>query len=193
MPNVVLPHTFVDGPGNAASGEEVMDNLNAIVDVVNGALDSDNIDNTAQIEVHDLKVTAPTDGLNSDGDLYYRAEGGDHYFISTVGGWGTCHAAAYTVESDERGKSAIKPLKGALEKLGALRGVSFKRKGSQGRQVGLVAQEVSAALPEAVVLKVRKADPKNTEPTLGVDVMGVVGLLVAAVNELAAKVEALEG
>jgi len=27
---LTMPHTFVDGPGNVASGEEVMDNLNAI-------------------------------------------------------------------------------------------------------------------------------------------------------------------
>lgn len=33
IPN--LPHTFVDGPGNTASGEEVMDNLNTIRDAVN--------------------------------------------------------------------------------------------------------------------------------------------------------------
>jgi microcystin-dependent protein len=30
-PDVTLPHTFVDGPGNTASGEQVMENLEAII------------------------------------------------------------------------------------------------------------------------------------------------------------------
>jgi hypothetical protein len=35
-----LPHTFVDGPGNTASGEEVMDNLETIRDAINDTLGS---------------------------------------------------------------------------------------------------------------------------------------------------------
>jgi hypothetical protein len=33
-----LPHTFVDGPGNTASGEQVMDNLETIRDGINDTL-----------------------------------------------------------------------------------------------------------------------------------------------------------
>lgn len=193
MPIITVPHTFADGPGNPASGEEINENNEAILDVVNGFLDTANIDPATEIAILQLRVTGATDGIRSTDDLYYRAEGGDHYFISTLGSWGTCHAAAYTVESDESGKTAIKPLKkGALEAVKGLQGVTFKRKGENARSAGLIAQDVKEVLPEATVTKVRKADPDNTEPTIGIDIMGVVGLLTEAVKELSAKVEALE-
>jgi hypothetical protein len=38
-----LPHTFVDGPGNTASGVQVMDNLNTIRDGINNTLGSTGI------------------------------------------------------------------------------------------------------------------------------------------------------
>lgn len=53
-----LPHTFVDGPGNTASGEAVMDNLNAL-----GA-------GIAQATVTSL----PTVGLVNGQDAYYLAD-----------------------------------------------------------------------------------------------------------------------
>lgn len=43
MAEVVLPHVFVDGPGNVASGEQVMDQLLAILAQVNGNLDATNL------------------------------------------------------------------------------------------------------------------------------------------------------
>lgn len=188
MPVVSLPHTFVDGPGNIASGEEVMDNFEAITAVLNGNVDSDNIEQASQLTMHSVRFTAGTDGVASNGDLYYRAAGGDHYFISTVGAWGTCHAAAYTVESDQAVKSSIKPVDGALDSLKKMRGVSFKRKGSKRQEVGVVAQEVEKAVPEAVVtLDVDGRERKH------VDVMALVGTLIAAVNDLSAKVAKLEG
>lgn len=35
--SVTLPHEFHDGPGNTASGEQVMDNLNALIAAINTA------------------------------------------------------------------------------------------------------------------------------------------------------------
>lgn len=43
MADIVLPHTFTDGPGNTASGEQVMDNFDAVTGQVNGNLDGDNM------------------------------------------------------------------------------------------------------------------------------------------------------
>lgn len=49
MPDLVIPHTFVDGPGNTASGEEVSENFGAIRTLLNGNLDEDNFDSGAAL------------------------------------------------------------------------------------------------------------------------------------------------
>jgi hypothetical protein len=48
MALIVLPHTFADGPGNTASGVQVMDNLNAILAALNGGLDATNLATAAK-------------------------------------------------------------------------------------------------------------------------------------------------
>ena len=56
----------------------------------------------------------------------------------------------------------------------------------EGRKYGLIAQEVQAVQPHAVV-------PTAFDPQyLNVDYLRLVPLLIAAVKELAARVEALE-
>jgi hypothetical protein len=49
---VIFPHTFRDGPGNIASGVQMMDNLNALktrVDLLDAGLRSSNLDPAAEI------------------------------------------------------------------------------------------------------------------------------------------------
>ncbi len=97
------------------------------------------------------------------------------------GSWGTT--------SDRRLKKHVKPLKGILDRLLQLRGVSFEwRKPEEqgnltGTQLGLVAQEVEEVFPEWV----------DTSPD-GVKILTVRGfeaVTIEAFRELRAEVEAL--
>jgi hypothetical protein len=80
-----------------------------------------------------------------------------------------------TAFSDRRLKSNIAPITDALYKVQRLEGVTFNRKGSEERATGLIAQDVEAVLPEAVVT--------DTDGMKSVAYGNMVGLLVEAIKE----------
>ena len=99
-----------------------------------------------------------------------------------------------TISSDAKFKDNVNTLDNALSTVLALRGVSFtwnektKRNGKD--DIGLIAQEVQRVLPELVL----EANTLGTEDQthLTVDYAKTVAVLIEAVKELSAKVEALE-
>jgi hypothetical protein len=86
--------------------------------------------------------------------------------------------------SDIAVKANIEPIQDALALIGLLKGVFYDPASGGERRAGLVAQEVAEVLPEAVF--------KNDDGLLGVAYGHVVAVLVNAVKELKAKVEALQ-
>jgi hypothetical protein len=86
--------------------------------------------------------------------------------------------------SDERHKDIIEPITNAAEKISTLRAVIGKyKKDEEGtRRSFLIAQDVQAVLPEAVF----SADPEQ----LGLSYTDTIPLLVAAIQELKATVDA---
>jgi hypothetical protein len=93
--------------------------------------------------------------------------------------------------SDAVLKHDVQPLRGALDAVTRLRGVSFRwRPESPGhrpgdaRHFGVIAQEVAAVLPEAV---------SSSPHGLGVDYSALVPWLMEAIKELKAEVDALRG
>jgi len=88
--------------------------------------------------------------------------------------------------SDARVKEDVREIPDALARLRDVRGVTFRRKdGDPGaRHTGLLAQELERALPEAVFTD--RAGMKS------IAYGNVVGILVQAVRELGARLEALE-
>lgn len=93
---------------------------------------------------------------------------------------GRLSATTFNSLSDERYKTAIKTLNNSLDKVKAMRGVSYVMDGSS--EIGLVAQEVEQIVPEAV----SGSDPKT------VAYGNLVGLLVEAIKELSDKIDGLE-
>jgi hypothetical protein len=95
----------------------------------------------------------------------------------------------WAATSDVRLKKSVRSLKGALEKLSRLRGVSFEWKNPQeqgnlrGEQMGLVAQEVEEVFPEWI-----DADSKGYK---SMTVRGFEALVVEAFKELKAELEDL--
>jgi hypothetical protein len=93
--------------------------------------------------------------------------------------------------SDKRLKENITPIANALEKVRSLTGVEFDWKeetksvhGYEGHDVGVIAQDVQAVLPEAV--------RTNDTGYLSVRYEKMIALLIEANKELASRVEQLE-
>ena len=101
-------------------------------------------------------------------------------------------ATAYVTSSDYRLKENPTPVTGALDTVAALNPVDFawKSDGSAGR--GFIAHELQAVVPEAVTGEKDAVDAEGNPEYQGVDASKLVPLLVAAVQELTAKVAALE-
>ena len=89
-----------------------------------------------------------------------------------------------TSSSDIRLKTDLTKIADALAKVNQLNGYTYTRIDTDERQTGVVAQEVQAVLPEAVL---------DNGETLTVAYGNMVGLLIEAVKELTARVEKLEG
>ena len=96
---------------------------------------------------------------------------------------GVVTAPNFVSSSDARLKSDIAPISDALAKVQALTGVTFTMTGSDVRQMGLIAQDVQAVAPEAVV---------EAEGILRLAYGNLVGLLVEAIKDLATQVDQLK-
>lgn len=91
--------------------------------------------------------------------------------------------------SDIRVKKNIEVIQDALNKTLSLRGVTYDRTDQDNiRQTGLIAQEVEAVIPEAVLTSVN-GDIKDFK---SVAYGNLVGLLVESIRELNNKIERLE-
>ncbi len=86
-----------------------------------------------------------------------------------------------TAYSDARLKTDIETITGALDRVRKLRGVTFSRRDTGNRGVGLIAQELALIVPEAV--------QTNKDGLMSVAYGNLVGLLIEAVKELYSKVD----
>lgn len=125
---------------------------------------------------------------------YLYADGGSIGFLTSAGGWAlmndnsgnTVSTGNVTAYSDIRLKKDIELIPNALDKVLALRGVTYERIDSGERQTGVIAQEVQAVLPEAVM------EGNDEDKTLSVAYGNLVGLLIESIKELKAEVEELK-
>jgi len=108
-------------------------------------------------------------------------------FINTNG-----TATSYNSVSDYRLKENVQPMNGALAKVLALNPVTYtwKSDGSSGQ--GFIAHELQAVIPEAATGVKDDIDDNGKPRYQGMDASHVVATLVAAVQELSARVAALE-
>lgn len=89
-----------------------------------------------------------------------------------------------TAYSDERLKENIRPIRDALNRVNAMRGVTFNTKKDGAPGVGFIAQEIQPLIPEAVY--------EDYAGYLHVAYGNITALLVNAINELTERVEKLE-
>ena len=152
--------------------------------------------------------------FDASGDSYiYKVGGGSPYFAfyldNAYQGYmqGTSLSMYGNVigyVSDGRLKVNVEQLANPLERLHKLRGVSFDwlddgPQPARGHDIGLIAQDcIAAGIPEAVAPAPFDFDPATGKSRSGEDYLTiktgqqVIALLVEAVKELSARVEALE-
>ena len=124
----------------------------------------------------------------------YGSGGTQGFLTSTWGGWGAyCDTSGnWTAQgnvsaySDEKLKDNIVTIENPIEKVKAIRGVTYNRNDIEDRprQTGVVAQEVEKVLPEVV--------QTNDEGTKTVAYGNMVGLLIEAIKEQQAQIDELK-
>lgn len=125
-------------------------------------------------------------GAKNTGYAHYYTDRPTHYFDKNVS------VNDLQVRSDARLKSNLEPLTDALAKVRSLAGWTYDKKltldseGVYRRETGLIAQDVQKVLPTAVHVVAEEGD------LLTLSSSALIALLVEAVKELSAKVEALE-
>ena len=126
--------------------------------------------------------------------------GGNHiafYYLTNLSGTisqnGT-NAVAYNVSSDYRLKENVVDMTGSVDRLKQLKPSRFNfiSDGPSRTVDGFLAHEVSSIVPEAVTGSKDEVDTDNNIIPQGLDQSKLVPLLVGAIKELTARVEALE-
>jgi len=98
--------------------------------------------------------------------------------LLTLGqGFGPSIADGWATYSSRRWKTNIQTLHGALEKVERLRGVSYDLKANGQHEVGVIAEEVGAVVPELVTYEANGKDARS------VDYSRLTALLIEATKE----------
>ena len=106
----------------------------------------------------------------------------------TTGPYVANGGTSWTNSSDEQLKNITGEIENALDKVGQLRAAQFtwKSDASNKPQVGLIAQDLQAVLPEVVVVPEKEVTDQGEQQYLGVNYDQVIPLLVASIKELKA-------
>jgi hypothetical protein len=94
--------------------------------------------------------------------------------------------------SDYRLKENVVPITGALDKISQLKPVTYTFKDGGQKSEGFIAHELQAIIPEAVTGEKDAIKEDGTPEYQGVDSSFLIATLTAAIQELNAKVIALE-
>ena len=94
-----------------------------------------------------------------------------------------------TAFSDARLKENVETIDNALDKVCAMRGVTFNRIDNENgeRQMGVIAQEIQDIVPEVVKVN------DDEDNTLSVSYGNLVGVLIESIKELKSEIEELKG
>jgi hypothetical protein len=122
--------------------------------------------------------------VTRDTDVDFLVNGVEKFSIGTSS---TTSANDITVNSDERIKDNVELIPNALEKVQAIRGVTFNRTDTDDdtRHAGVIAQEVEKVLPEVVT--------ENEDTGIkSVAYANMVGLLIEAIKEQQTQIDDLK-
>lgn len=125
-------------------------------------------------------------GTTSATHVQFANNGGTQVgLISTSGSTTT-----YSTSSDYRLKDNVAPMEGALEKIAALKPVTYTWKNDGNVGQGFIAHELQAVVPDCVTGAKDAVDADGNPEYQGVDTSYLVATLVAAIQELKAEFDA---
>ena len=104
----------------------------------------------------------------------------------------TSSTTSYVTSSDYRLKENIEPMTGALATVSALKPVTYKWKSDDKDGQGFIAHELAEVVPDCVTGEKDAVDSEGNPVYQGIDTSFLVATLTAAIQELNAKVTALE-
>jgi len=135
-------------------------------------------------KIVNFKNSAGTSKATIDGDGDFVCRQGT--FGGAVGVTGAITATGnITSTSDSRVKENVNTITDALDKVDALRGVTYDRTDYVAHQIGVIAQEVELVVPEVV--------ETHNNGMKSVAYGNLTALLIEAVKELRAEIEVLKG
>jgi len=128
-----------------------------------------------------------TDSNSTQTAIQFNTPAGLAGFINT-----STTTTTYNSASDYRLKESVAPLSGGLARVNALKPSIYKWKADGSAGEGFLAHELAEVVPLAVSGEKDAVNEDGSIKSQGVDLSKVVPILVAAIQELTARVEALE-
>lgn len=186
MPGAYATRMYIAGSGNVGIGTITPGNP---LQVVGSAANSASIYGVTRSAVGGAGVQADNTITGSRGLLAWNGWG-VYCFSGSCGG----STGAWQVASDERLKTDIRSIDGALEKIQHLRGVYYRWRNEEtnrrdGEKIGLIAQEVEKVFPQAV--KTTELPPNSPAALAGgtkiLSYSDLIGPVIQAIKELYAN------
>jgi hypothetical protein len=159
------------------SGGEMLFNSTTYTD---GALN-------ASIRGYSGQIRLGTNTTANQARMFFTNPNGAVGTISTSGS-----STIYATSSDYRLKEDLKPISNALDRVDSLEPINFAWKADGSRVDGFLAHQVAEVIPEAITGEKDGVDKDGNPIYQGIDQSKLVPLLVGAIQELSAKVAALE-
>ena len=133
------------------------------------------------------------DAQAGDADIIFKGTDGGSDITALTLDMSAAGAATFnndvTAFSDARLKENVETIDNALDKVCAMRGVTFNRIDNENgkRQMGVIAQEIQDIVPEVVKVN------DDEDSTLSVSYGNLVGVLIESIKELKAEIDELKG
>jgi hypothetical protein len=153
----------------------------------------------ASFAVNNGKLRIEHSGLAGEWGFQTKSSTTDGYvgvFYTTTGQAGFISvngtSTTFSTTSDYRLKESVQPLIGGLARINNLKPSTYKWKADGSNSEGFIAHELAEVVPAAVTGQKDAVNADGSIKPQGVDLSKLVPILVAAIQELTARVQTLE-
>jgi hypothetical protein len=143
--------------------------------------------NSVQLAPNQSSSVFSKSGTASTNQIVFNNDNGQVGFINTIGS-----STGYGTSSDYRLKTNVSPMIDALKTVSALKPCTYEWKVSGLSGEGFIAHELQEVVPHAVMGEKDAINEDGSIKPQGIDYSKIVVHLVAAIQELTAKIEELE-